>query len=265
MHEGLEQSGFIPKTYAAEGIGFAAMKPLLPIWSMFRNIAFSFIVIALVIIGFLIMFRFKVNPQTVLSVENALPKLFITLLLITFSFAIAGFLIDLMYVITGVVANVIGSYQVNEVAILNDRSAASLITKSGAMRLFQEIVFRKDSWDVGSMLLNMLPSGLNMIARVSIGYGALALIHQAPGLNSVAKGEGAGAAPIAKPILSIVISAIVMILATLVAPFLVALIVIFISALFLFVRLLVLLFSAYFRIVINIMFSPLILNLYKMA
>jgi hypothetical protein len=39
----------------------------------------------------------KLNPQTVISVENALPKIIVALLLITFSYAIVGFLIDFMY------------------------------------------------------------------------------------------------------------------------------------------------------------------------
>jgi hypothetical protein len=52
----------------------------------------------------MIMFRAKLNPQTVISVENALPKIVVALLLITFSFAIAGFLIDLMYISIGIIA-----------------------------------------------------------------------------------------------------------------------------------------------------------------
>jgi hypothetical protein len=41
----------------------------------------------------------KLNPQTVISVENALPKIIVALLLITFSYAIVGFLIDFMYLV----------------------------------------------------------------------------------------------------------------------------------------------------------------------
>ena len=45
------------------------------------------------------MFRVKINPQTVVSLQTMIPKLIITMLLVTFSFAIAGFVIDLVYVI----------------------------------------------------------------------------------------------------------------------------------------------------------------------
>jgi len=44
------------------------------------------------------MFRVKINPQTVISLQVMVPKLIITLFLITFSFAIAGLVIDLVYV-----------------------------------------------------------------------------------------------------------------------------------------------------------------------
>jgi len=95
----LQKAGFIPQSYAAEGMGFAMIKPLMNLWKIFRDIAYLVIVIFLIAIGFMIMFRTKINPQTVISVENSLPKIVVALLLITFSFAIAGFLIDAMYLL----------------------------------------------------------------------------------------------------------------------------------------------------------------------
>ncbi len=103
-YDGLQNAGLIPKTYAAEGIGFAALKPFSNIWKLFRDVSYMFVVLVLITIGFMIMFRMKLNPQTVITVENALPKIVISLLLITFSFPIAGFMIDLMYISIGVIA-----------------------------------------------------------------------------------------------------------------------------------------------------------------
>lgn len=104
----LEKAGFVPKTYAAEGIGFAALRPFMNLWKVFRDLAYILLVLVLITIGFMIMFRAKLNPQTIISVENALPKIVISLLLITFSFPIAGFLIDLMYVIIVLVIAILG-------------------------------------------------------------------------------------------------------------------------------------------------------------
>ncbi|HRS23251.1 MAG TPA: hypothetical protein P5562_03795, partial [Candidatus Woesebacteria bacterium] len=54
------------------------------------------------IIGFAIMFRAKINPQTVVTIQSAIPKAVVALILVTFSYAIAGLMIDLMYVTTGI-------------------------------------------------------------------------------------------------------------------------------------------------------------------
>lgn len=81
----------------AQGTGYTAMNPFLPIWKAFRNFAYSLYIIMFVVVGVMIMLRTKVNAQTVITIQAALPNLVITLLLITFSYAIVGFMIDLMY------------------------------------------------------------------------------------------------------------------------------------------------------------------------
>lgn len=81
----------------AQGIGFSSLSPVLELWKAFRNIAYFLFIIVFVVIGFMIMFRSQINPQTVVTVQAALPKLIVTLILITFSYAIAGFVVDLIY------------------------------------------------------------------------------------------------------------------------------------------------------------------------
>jgi hypothetical protein len=56
-------------------------------------------VVVFVVIGIAIMFRVRIDPRTVMTIQNQIPKIIIGILLVTFSFAIAGFLIDLMYVV----------------------------------------------------------------------------------------------------------------------------------------------------------------------
>ena len=90
--------GIVKPAYA-QGIGFEGLKPILPIWKAFRNIAYLFFTIIFVIMGFAIMFRVKLDPQTVISIQNAIPRVVVALILVTFSYAIAGLLIDLIYVI----------------------------------------------------------------------------------------------------------------------------------------------------------------------
>lgn len=82
------------KTSYAQGLGFTAFSPILTIWKIFRNIAYMVFIIIFIIIGFMIMFRKKIDPRTVVTVQEALPRIIITLILVTFSYAIAGFFID---------------------------------------------------------------------------------------------------------------------------------------------------------------------------
>ena len=93
----------VKKAYAAptNSFGYSSLQMFQPLWSASRNIAYTLMVIILLAIAFAIMFRVKINPQLVVSIQSSLPKIASTLILITFSYAIVGFLIDLMYLIFG--------------------------------------------------------------------------------------------------------------------------------------------------------------------
>lgn len=105
----LANAGLAPKPVYAQGIGFSALQDLLPLWKASRNIAYSILVIVMVVIGFMIIFRMKIDPKTVISVQAALPKIIVTLLLITFSYAIVGLMIDLMYLSMSILIALIAS------------------------------------------------------------------------------------------------------------------------------------------------------------
>lgn len=85
--------GIVKPTYA-QGLGFSAFSSILELWKIFRNIAYLAFVIIFIIVGFMIMFRKKIDPRTVVTIQDALPRIIITLILITFSYAIAGLIID---------------------------------------------------------------------------------------------------------------------------------------------------------------------------
>ena len=157
-YSGLQQAGFVPNSYATDGIGFSALRPLAEIWTMFRNIAFTLIVLFIVIVGFMIMFRFKVNPQTVVSLSNALPRVVITLLMISFSFAIAGFLIDLMYIVT-----IFGVKIVGQTLLPQDTQQMFInsVTTGGTGRLFDLIFWNGETFKLGGALMSLLPTFIN--------------------------------------------------------------------------------------------------------
>ncbi len=85
----------------AQGQGFTGLQPLLAIWKALRNIVFSLSSLVFIALAIMIMFRVKINPQTVISIQSAIPQVISTLILVAFSYAIAGLLIDLSVLIQG--------------------------------------------------------------------------------------------------------------------------------------------------------------------
>jgi hypothetical protein len=95
----------IPQAKAqSAGFGYGALDPVRTLWMATRNVAYVLFVLVTLVLAFMIMFRVKISPQVVVSVQSALPKIAIGLVLVTFSYAIAGFLIDLMYVFIGLIS-----------------------------------------------------------------------------------------------------------------------------------------------------------------
>lgn len=97
------------KAQDSEGYGFTAASAVKTIWAGVRNVSYSLLVLATIVIAFMIMFRVKLSPQVVISIQSAIPKLVIAMVLITFSYAIAGFLIDIMYVVIGLISLLLNS------------------------------------------------------------------------------------------------------------------------------------------------------------
>ncbi len=107
---GFKKFSLVPQANAqTTGFGFSALDPVLDIWKAMRNITYALFVVIIIAMSFMIMFRVKLSPQTVITVQSALPKIIMALILVTFSYAIAGLMIDLMYVIIGVISLMLSS------------------------------------------------------------------------------------------------------------------------------------------------------------
>ncbi len=98
----------IVKTANAQvtGSGEQVLSPILGLWQVSRNISYVLLIIIFLVIGLMVMFRNKLNPQTVITAQTALPGLVIGLILITFSYFLAGLISDMAFVGT----NVVGYY-----------------------------------------------------------------------------------------------------------------------------------------------------------
>jgi len=83
---------FVGKTYAAT-LGenqMAIINAALGVWKACRDISLGFIAVILMYTGLMIVMRKKVNPQLVVTVQYAIPKIIIGLILILFSYPIGA-------------------------------------------------------------------------------------------------------------------------------------------------------------------------------
>lgn len=100
--------GFVKEAQAqgVVGAGQAVLSPVLKLWQVSRNISYIILIIVFVVIGIMVMFRNRINPQTVITAQAALPGLIIGLILITFSYFFASLISDFAFVAT----NIVGYY-----------------------------------------------------------------------------------------------------------------------------------------------------------
>lgn len=161
--------GIVQPAYAANenGFGFSKLNFILPVWKVFRDITYVFFAIVFVVIGFAIMFRLKLSPQAVVTVQSAIPGIVIALLLVTFSYAIASLLIDFMYVITLLVLGAFQQAGLSGVAVKID---------GGFFELLKDVFRASGNW--GTVLLG---GGAITVAIA----GALALFSVNPAVVAI--------------------------------------------------------------------------------
>ena len=90
-----------------------------PLWTQIRNITYIFFMIIFIVVGFMIMFRSKIGGQTLITLGNSLPNIILALIGVTFSFAIAGLIIDIGGVIMVILVDIFeGASSYNEFVTL---------------------------------------------------------------------------------------------------------------------------------------------------
>ena len=218
----LKNHHVIKEAFAAgPGYGFSSLAPILPVWQAFRNVSYLLFALGFVLYGVMIMFRVKIDSKTAATIQLAIPKLIATLLMITFSYAIVGFLIDLSTIATAMAINVL---KVGGL-IVDDKHF--LIQTAGG-----------NSWlgAVGSMLLNGFTAFVaspfivfNLLIGGATGMAVAAFI----GTISLAATAGFFG----------VIMIIIVMIAVIISYF----------------KLIMKLFQAFFSVIINLIFSPIIL------
>jgi hypothetical protein len=121
----------VPAAYAQTpdigGLGFSVLGPFLDGWRASRNVTYLLFAVFIAALGLMIMFRQRISPQAVMSVQAALPRIISALVLITFSYAIVGLCIDLMYLLFGVLVYALGWNSAQSFANFSNADFGSVI------------------------------------------------------------------------------------------------------------------------------------------
>lgn len=254
-----QDTELFPSAYAAQGLGLASLTPFKAIWEIFRNFSIILLIFIIMSIGFMIMFRKQIDPQTVITVESAIPKLVITILLITFSMPIAGLMIDLMYVLTGLIVSLLATHPVIESQPYYDAlyGTNDLLFGGGIWFLFVKFMDFRNYFYVGNAVFEIFPLIFQLPMRFVFG-GILAFIvaPNIPVLGSLFKPQSNTAILVTGP-LAIILYTIAF-LVGFSMPAIIITGILITSAIYTFARLFAMMYKAYFKTVLYIFFAPLI-------
>lgn len=258
--------GVAKPAYAKES-GFESLAPLTGIWIGFRNVVYILFVLVFVVIGFAIMFRVHIDPRTVMTIENQIPKIIIALIFVTFSLAIAGLLIDLMWVFCYLVIEIFAGIDPTLRSLVTDFQGRNVLEVANNIKLQDSSGFIGVVINSSGAVKDMVSSftqGLNgtilgdilvtigstiLITTTKLGNVVETLSHDTGFLGNVVGGLVTGTA--------ITIGALAFGQQILgVIGGLIALIVISISVLFALFRLWFALIKAYIFILINTVLAP---------
>ena len=187
-----EESGF------GKGIGFDGLTPVLGIWKAFRNLTYLVFVLIFVVLGLGIMFRVNIDARAVMSIQNQLPKIIMALIFITFSYAIAGFLIDMMYLSIYLIVHVFDSQKLatvsdmsnpfNAVGGLGGLSKIASPVSESVVKVFTSIFDGALGSNVAKIVTHIATAFIG--GKAGGGIGALAGFVIGGVIGSVAPGPG---------------------------------------------------------------------------
>jgi hypothetical protein len=82
---------------------------VLGVWKLARDVSYGVMAIVMLVVGFMIITRRKIGPQAAVTAQQALPRIVIALILITFSYPIGALGASAAYVMRGNAASVVNN------------------------------------------------------------------------------------------------------------------------------------------------------------
>lgn len=146
-------SRFTGQQAYAQGLGFGALNPILGTWVAFREVAYMLLIVMSIISGFLILIRHKISGQVAVTVQTILPRIVITLILITFSYPIAGLMVEIMFLAIAFVVNIFdGTIFVPNAAVGGAESLSDLAYNTNILEFTVGYIFNGDAWRAAASL-----------------------------------------------------------------------------------------------------------------
>ncbi|MEK7168590.1 MAG: hypothetical protein AAB778_01100, partial [Patescibacteria group bacterium] len=176
LRKGINKFQLIDEVQAQNsGFGYGKLLPISGYWQLTRNIAYTLFVLLIIATAFMIMFKVKISPQATISIQSSIPKIASSLILITFSLAIAGFLMDLMYVVFGLLASMLpslmGTTDFNGAYNFLTGGFGGIAQKDGFAGIFITFLFYIVSYLVTSILITIM--AITTLNLTSIIFGVL--------------------------------------------------------------------------------------------
>lgn len=134
---------------------------IAPLWTHILNISYVVFVVIMIIAGFMIMFRHKIGGQAMVTLGSVLPRVITSLILATFSFTIAGLVIDLGGVMSSIVSYVLGL-------------GADTVPIGGLLHIMKTVF--SGGLGTGSLITGAV-GGLGLGAYLTGGFGIAALAN----------------------------------------------------------------------------------------
>lgn len=162
--------GLTKPTYAQTGVigsGNQVISPVFALWQAVRNLAYTAMIIIFVIVGFMIMFRRRLNPQTVVSIQLALPRLVVGLIMITFSYFISSLIIDIGF--AG--AQLVGFFFLsNQISSAN---ANDILNRQNVITIFSSFIGFNGPFDFAGYAGNVISNLRGMAGTLVVGTAGI--------------------------------------------------------------------------------------------
>lgn len=177
------------------GSGAGVLNPILILWQVSRNVAYVVMILVFVIIGLMIMFRQRLNPQTIITAQAALPGLVIGLILITFSYFFAGVITDSAFLGTNLVVEY---FQLVKGGTNTAAESLRDLSNENVLSIFSRYagIINKDNADdaVGPIYANLDSEGPLSPRNILTAFASLLVAQVLLPIGSLGGGVGAAIA-----------------------------------------------------------------------